>query len=449
MTKIISVLDPRTGDKVTQVPITEPADCDNAVRRAADAAAAWARTSPAERADAIAAAAADVRAAADELAELNERETGKLRDDARGGVDAAVGTLLQYAQLGPLHRGRSLQGGWSATDLMVPQPRGVVAVLTPWNDPVAVAAGLLGAALVTGNTVVHKPSERCPRTGRRFAELLAARLPGGVLEIVDGDGTVGARLAEAERVDVVAHVGSSATGREIARACVERGAKALLENGGNDALIVDADVDPRWAASQVALGAFANAGQICVSVERVYVVQPIAEPFVDALVDEAASWADRIGPLVDERHRDHVHSHVEDAVRRGAHVLAGGEPRPGPGSFYPPTVLTDCTPDMLVLREETFGPIAPVRMVPDFAAALKEAADDRFGLAATVLTGDMAHAQEAWRSLPVGTVKINDVFGGAPGGASEPRRASGTGFGFGPELLDEMTTMKVVHWSPL
>ncbi|WP_193376495.1 aldehyde dehydrogenase family protein [Mycobacterium sp. UM_CSW] len=449
MTKVINVLDPRTGDQVTQVPVTEPSDCDDAVWRAADAAAAWARTAPAERAEAIAAAAADVRGAADELAELNERETGKLRDDARGGVEAGVGTLLQYAQLGPLHRGRSLQGDWSATDLMVPQPRGVVAVLTPWNDPVAVAAGLLGAALVTGNTVVHKPSERCPGTGRRFAELLAARLPQGVLEIVDGDGTVGARLAESERVDVVAHVGSSATGREIARACVERGAKALLENGGNDALIVDADVDPRWAAGQAALGAFANAGQICVSVERVYVVQPIAEAFVDALVDEALAWAERIGPLVDQAHREHVHAHVEDAARRGAHVLAGGEPRPGPGSFYPPTVLTDCSPDMLVLREETFGPIAPVRMVPDFAAALAEAADDRFGLAATVLTGDMAHAQEAWRSLPVGTVKINNVFGGAPGGASEPRRASGTGFGFGPELLDEMTTMKVVHWSPL
>ncbi|OBA74253.1 succinate-semialdehyde dehydrogenase [Mycobacterium sp. 1554424.7] len=444
----MSVLDPRTGDKVAQVPITEPSDCDDAVRRAADAGAAWARTAPAERAQAIAAAAADVRGAADELAELNERETGKLRDDARGGVDAGVGTLLQYAQLGPLHRGRSLQGDWSATDLMVPQPRGVVAVLTPWNDPVAVAAGLLGAALVTGNTVVHKPSERCPRTGRRFAELLAARLPEGVLEIVDGDGTVGARLAEAQRVDVVAHVGSSAAGREIARACAERGAKALLENGGNDALIVDADVDPRWAAGQAALGAFANAGQICVSVERIYVVQPIAEAFVDALVDEAAAWADRIGPLVDQRHRDQVHAHVEDAVRRGAHVLAGGEPRPGPGSFYPPTVLTDCAPDMLVMSEETFGPIAPVRMVPDFAAALAEAADDRFGLAATVLTADMARAQEAWRGLPVGTVKINNVFGGGPGGASEPRRASGTGFGFGPELLDEMTTMKVVHLSP-
>jgi acyl-CoA reductase-like NAD-dependent aldehyde dehydrogenase len=332
---------------------------------------------------------------------------------------------------------------------MVPQPRGVVAVLTPWNDPIAVAAGLLGAALVTGNTVVHKPSERCPQTGRRFAELLAAHLPDGVLEIVDGDGTVGARLAESERIDVVAHVGSSATGRAIARACAERGAKALLENGGNDALIVDADVDPRWAAEQTALGAFANAGQICVSVERVYVARPVAEAFADALVDEAASWSERIGPLVDERHREHVHSHVEDARRRGAHVLAGGEPRPGPGSFYPPTVLTDCTSDMLVMREETFGPIAPVRMVRDFTEALAEAADDRYGLAATVLTGDMAHAQEAWRALPVGTVKINSVFGGAPGGASEPRRASGSGFGFGPELLDEMTAMKVVHWSPL
>nr|WP_232069305.1 aldehyde dehydrogenase family protein [Mycobacterium saskatchewanense] len=250
-------------------------------------------------------------------------------------------------------------------------------------------------------------------------------------------------MAEAERVDVVAHVGSSATGREIARAC----AKALLENGGNDAMVVDDNVDPGWAAGQAALGAFANAGQICVSVERIYVVQAIAEAFLDALVCEASTWADRIGPLVDERHREHVHAQVEDATRRGAGVLIGGEPRPGPGTYYPPTVPADCSPDMQVMCEETFGPVAPVRLVPDFATALAEAADDRYGLAATVLTGDMAHGQEAWRSLPVGTVKINGVFGGAPGGASEPRRASGTGFGFGPELLDEMTAVKVVHWS--
>jgi succinate-semialdehyde dehydrogenase/glutarate-semialdehyde dehydrogenase len=444
----LTVLNPRTGGIVSKVSIAGESECDTAIERAREAYPAWARTPAAERAGRLAAAAAAVRAAAEELADLNEKETGKPAPDALGGVQAGVDTLLQYAQLGPLHRGHTLQGGWAATDLMIPQPRGVVAVLTPWNDPVAVAAGLLGAALVTGNTVVHKPSERCPATGRCFAELLADHLPDGVLQIVDGDGSVGARLAAAEGVDVVAHVGSSATGRSISLTCADRGAKALLENGGNDALIVDAGVPPDWAAQQAALGAFANAGQICVSVERIYVVQSQAQPFLDALVGEAKEWAQKVGPLVDERHREHVHRHVTDALSRGAQALIGGEPQSGPGTFYPPTVLTDCTPEMLVFDEETFGPIAAVRVVPDFETALAEAAEDRYGLAATVLTADMARAQEAWRTLPVGTVKINAVFGGAPGGAAEPRRASGNGFGFGPELLDEMTAMKVVHWSP-
>ncbi len=443
----MTVLDPRTGDAVARVPIASEAECDAAVYRASTAFPAWARTAAADRAAAVNAAADAVAAAAEELAELNERETGKLRDDALGGVEAGIGTLRQYAQIGPVHRGRSLLGGWSATDMMVPEPRGVVAVLTPWNDPVAVAAGLIGAALVTGNTVVHKPSERSPCTGRRFTELVAAALPPGVLEIVDGDGSVGARLAAAPTVDVVAHVGSSATGRAIALACARRGAKALLENGGNDALIVDGGVSARWAAEQAAQGAFANAGQICVAVERIYVVDAAADAFLAALADEACRWETRIGPLVDERHREHVHGHVTDAVDRGARVLVGGVPRSGPGTYYPPTVLTECTPDMVLMREETFGPVAPVRSVPDFEAALTEAADDRYGLAATVLTADMAHAQEAWHGLPVGTVKINAVFGGAPGGSAEPRRASGSGIGYGPELLDEMTASKVMHWS--
>ncbi|MDA2892297.1 aldehyde dehydrogenase family protein [Mycolicibacterium sp. BiH015] len=428
--------------------LTDLKNCDAAVARARAAFPAWSRTPAAARGSALNTAADALAYAADDLAECNERETGKTHDDAVGGVQAAVGTLRQYAQLGPVHRGRSLLGAWHATDLMVPEPRGVVAALTPWNDPVAVAAGLIGAAVVTGNTVVHKPSERCPATGRRFSEIVASCLPDGVLETVDGDATAGDRLTGSPDVDVVAHVGSSASGRMIARACAERGAKVLLENGGNDALIVDEGVPPAWAAQQTATGAFANAGQICVAVERVYVVASLADEFLSALVTEAREWADRIGPLVDERHREHVHSHVTDAESNGAHVLVGGAPRPGHGTFYPPTVLAGCTPDMLVFRDETFGPVAAVRVVPDFASALAEAADDRFGLAATVLTLDMSRAQEAVRALPVGTVKINDVFGGAPGGSAQPRRASGHGFGYGPELLDEMTTMKVVHWSP-
>jgi succinate-semialdehyde dehydrogenase/glutarate-semialdehyde dehydrogenase len=443
----LTIHDPSTGDTVGRVPVATDQECDAAVRRARAAAAGWARTPAADRAAALHAASAAVRSAVDELAELNRRETGKVLDDARGGVEAGVGTLVQYAELGPAHRGRALQGGWDATDLMVPGPRGVVLALTPWNDPVAVAAGLIGAALVTGNTVVHKPSERCPHTGRRFAELLAAQLPDGVLEIVDGGGDVGARLAGSD-VDVVAHVGSTATGRSIAHACARSGAKALLENGGNDALIVDAGVDPAWAAAQAALGAFANAGQICVSVERVYVVDSVAGRFLEALVREAGQWEHKIGPLVDARHRDEVHGQVSEALADGARALTGGRLPAGGGTFYPPTVLADCAPPMRVMVEETFGPVAPVRVVPDFGTALAEACDDRYGLAATVLTPDMAHAQLAWRELPVGTVKVNAVFGGAPGGAAQPRGVSGTGYGYGPELLDEMTATKVVHLAP-
>jgi succinate-semialdehyde dehydrogenase/glutarate-semialdehyde dehydrogenase len=222
----------------------------------------------------------------------------------------------------------------------------------------------------------------------------------------------------------------------------------VLENGGNDPLIVDEGVDPAWAAAQAALGAFANAGQICVSVERIYCHAALADPFLAALTEEAHAWTERLGPLVDRRQREHVHGQVAEALAAGAHALTGGEVPDGPGAFYPPTVLIGCTPDMRVMREETFGPVAPVRVVPDFDAALAEAVHDDYGLAATVLTADMAHAQTAWRALPVGTVKVNNVFGGAPGGAAEPRRGSGSGFGYGPELLDEMTTTKVVHLAP-
>ncbi|MEU4694825.1 aldehyde dehydrogenase family protein [Actinoplanes sp. NPDC023714] len=442
--RILTVLDPRDDSPVTRVPVSSEADVADAVKAARDAAAGWARTAPAARAAALHAAADAVEAAAAELATIMSAEMGKPVDEARDSIMAGVGTLRQYAELGPTHRGRALAGNDEAIDLMAYAPRGVVAVITPWNDPVAVSCGLLGAALVTGNAVVHKPSERTPATGHRLARILAPHFPDGVLGLVNGDGPVGAALAASD-VDVVAHVGSTATGRAIATACARTGAKALLENGGSDPLIVDSGVDPVWAAQQAALGAFANSGQICVAVERVYVHRDVAQPFLSALTDEAASWATRIGPLVDTRLREGVDEQVGAAVRDGARVLAGGTVPDGPGAFYPPTVLADCTDDMAVVREETFGPVAPVVVVDSFATALARAAESPYGLAATVLTASMSHAQQAWRELPAGTVKVNAVFGGAPGGAAHPRRGSGQGFGYGPELLDEMTVMKAVH----
>jgi succinate-semialdehyde dehydrogenase/glutarate-semialdehyde dehydrogenase len=439
--RTLTVIGPHDGEPVTRVPVSSDADVAAAVKSARAAAPGWARTAPAARAAALHAAANAVEAAADDLARTMSAEMGKPVDGARDSVAAGVGTLRQYAELGPVHRGRALAGNDEAIDLMAYEPRGVVAVITPWNDPVAVSCGLLGAALVTGNTVVHKPSERAPGTGWRLARLLAPHLPEGVFSLVNGDGPVGAALAAAD-VDVVAHVGSTATGRAIAAAST---AKVLLENGGSDPLIVDAGVDPVWAARQAALGAFVNSGQICVAVERIYVHSSVSSAFVAALAKEAEQWASEIGPLVDQRLRAAVDEQVRAAVSAGARLVCGGAVPDGPGAYYPPTVLADCTDDMAVVREETFGPVAPVVTVDSFASALERAADSPYGLAATVLTTSMSHAQQAWRSLPAGTVKINAVFGGAPGGAAHPRRGSGQGFGYGPELLDEMTATKAVH----
>ena len=440
----LEVRDPRDDGLVGRIPVAGPAEVDAAVAGAVKAAAGWARTSPGERSALLKAAARDLRARVDEVAELQAREGGKPLGDSRGGVEAGIGTLEQYAELGPLHRGKALQGSYEATDVMRWEPRGVVAVLTPWNDPVAIALQGLGAALAAGNAVVFKPSERTPLSGALLAEVLSSHLPPGVLQLLHGDGRTGAPLAAHPDVDVVYHVGSSVTGAAIRRATAETGAHAVLEGGGKDACVVDAGVEPAWAAQQVALGAFANAGQICVSVERVYVHSDVADAFVDALVRQAEQF--EIGPLVDRRQREVVERHVGEAVQDGARVLAGGTTPDGPGAWYPPTVLVGCTDDMRVMQEETFGPVAAVRVVSSFDEGLAAAARSSYGLAATVLTPSMEHAQRAARELPVGTVKVNAVFGGAPGGSATPGRGTGQGFGYGPELLDELSRCKVVHW---
>lgn len=267
---------------------------------------------------------------------------------------------------------------------------------------------------------------------------------------------MGEALVSDDRVDVVAQVGSTATGRRIAAVAGARGAVALLENGGKDPLLVDAGVDPAWAAAQIAAGAFTNTGQLCTSVERVYLHADVADAVLAELVALArgvvvadpADPASQLGPLVDERQLAVVAEHVEGALAAGARALAGGERLDRPGAWYPPTVLVGCTDDMDVMAEETFGPVAAVRVVADWEEGLRLAASGAYGLAATVLTPDTAHALQAADELEVGTVKVNAVWGGAPGGSADPRRSSGRGRGYGPDLLGELTVLKAVHLEP-
>ncbi|MCW2134592.1 aldehyde dehydrogenase family protein [Arthrobacter sp. VKM Ac-2550] len=442
----ITIHDPRDGSLVGSVPEASREEVDQAIAAARAAHPGWAAMDPAARGELLYAAAAALSDNAERLALMNARETGRPEAEALEGVNAGAATLRQYAELAPVHRGLSLRGSRMAADYTVAEPRGVAVLLTPWNDPVAVAAGLLGAALVTGNAVVHKPSERCPHLGAILGEVLATVLPPDVLITLNGGPQVGSALTSHPGVDVFAHVGSSATGTRIAQAAALTGAHVIRENGGNDPLLVDAGVDPVWAAEQAAIGAFANSGQICTSVERIYVHRDVADAFCKALAEEARKRnTGQFAPLVDTRLRDEVHAQVAQAFAAGAKATEGGALPKGPGARYPATVLLGCTEDMTVMTEETFGPVAPVSVVDSFEEGLQRAAAGRYGLAATVLTTDMAHAQHAVAALPVGTVKINAVFGGAPGGSAQPRKDSGHGFGYGPELLDEFTQVKVVH----
>jgi succinate-semialdehyde dehydrogenase/glutarate-semialdehyde dehydrogenase len=432
------------------------AEVDAALARADAARPGWRRTAPAERAGRLRAAAAAVRDGADELGDLLTAATGRLLGQARDSARVAADLLDEAAVTGVLDAGRNLAGAPGAIDVVRREPRGLVAVITPWNDPYPAAAGLLAAALVGGNTVVHKPSERCAAAGEALARLVAAHLPDGVLEVLTGDGAVGARIVADERVHVVAQVGSTATGRAIAAAVGRRGARALVENGGKDPVLVDAGVEPRWAAAQIAAGAFTNTGQLCTSVERVYLHADVADAVTAELVALARAMvvgdphdaASELGPLVDEQQLAVVAAHVDAARAAGAQVLTGGARLDRPGCWYPPTVLTGCREEMAVMAEETFGPVAALRVVGSWEEGLALAGSGAYGLAATVLTPSTAHALEAAAELEVGTVKVNAVWGGAPGGSADPRRGSGSGRGFGPDLLGELTALKAVHLEP-
>lgn len=448
----IRVLDPHDGSPLPGVPVATEHDVAHAVVTARELLPSWKATPAAERGAALRRVARALSERAEELAETNHRETGRPTDEALAGVMAGIAALEQYAEYAPLHRGNSLNGQGTAIDFERREPRGVAAIVTPWNDPVAVACGLIGAALVMGDTVVHKPSERCPATGWMLGEAFAGILPSGVFHTVIGGPQLGGELVGNPGVDVVAHVGSTSTGREIARIVAGTGAHFIRENGGNDALVIDDDVDPYWAAEQAAIGAFTNSGQLCTSVERIYVSERVADAFVAHLVERAnalnAPQQDAplaLAPLVDERLREAVHTQVEDALSRGATAVCGGRMPSGAGSYYPATVLVRCSNDMRIMREETFGPVAPVQVCASFEDAVAAASADRYGLACTVLTRSLDHALMAVDRMDVGTVKVNNVFGGAPGGAAQPRHDSGDGFGYGPALLDEMSHVKVVH----
>lgn len=339
------------------------------------------------------------------------------------------------------------------TGRLVREPYRVIGIISPWNYPFSIPATETLAALVAGNAVVLKPSEFTSLAALELAALLhAAGVPKDIFQVVVGDGATGAALMQSP-IDKLVFTGSVATGKRIAAAAAERLLPVVLELGGKDPMLVLDDADIDVASSAAVWGAFVNAGQACLSVERCYVHRSLYEEFLAACVEKTKKihvghGEDRetdVGPMIHERQLRLVEAHVEDAKARGARVLAGGVRLPNLGpNFYAPTVLADVTPAMRIAREETFGPVLPVSMFDTDDEAVRLANDSEYGLAASIWTRDRAHGERLARKINAGTVMVNDViscFGisEAPHGGW---KSSGVGRTHGRFGVEEMVRLK-------
>ena len=307
-------------------------------------------------------------------------------------------------------------------------------------------------ALATGNTVVFKPSEHVPLSGAKIAEILNAELPAGVLELVQGAGEVGAALVEAD-IDMIGFTGSRDTGMAIMRAASGGLKRLVLELGGKDPLVVFADADLDAAAECAVRHSLRNTGQVCCSVERVYVADEVAEKFEELVTDKARAWSHgdgfeegvQMGPLVSSEGRDKVTAQVRDAVNGGARLLLGGNADDGPGWFYPATVLADISPELRIHNDETFGPVVSLsRFDGNEDEAVRLANDTPYGLGASVYTGDIERGRRVAGRIRAGQVGVNRYLGGAAGTPWVGARQSGFGFLGGVEGHRQFTSPKSI-----
>lgn len=450
----IEVRSPWTGDLVGTVTASTTAQVDEAVRAAAETFASWRKTSVLERVELCRTAFELCLRRADEIAELITRETGKtIRESREEMVEYTADHFRRAAEDVLRHPGRVLPSTQERSGakriIIVQEPVGVVAAVTPWNFPVDIAGIPIVYGLAVGCTVVWKPSEVAPLCANLFAEVIEeAGFPAGTLNVVHGRGDVGAHLVKHPAVASVVFTGSTKTGEQVAR---DAGLKnRVLELGGNGPQIVLADANLDRAADAAIVGCFYLAGQCCTAAERILVHESVHDPFVEKLVARARELrvgdpldeATDMGPLCTAEVLARTQEHVADAVEKGATVVYGGS---SDGRFHDPTVLVGVTSTMRIAREETFGPVAPIMSFSTLDEAITIANETEYGLTAAVFTRSLHDAWRAADELRHGTVHINETtnywdqlapFGGA--------KKSGAGRELAGWIIDALTEVKQI-----
>jgi acyl-CoA reductase-like NAD-dependent aldehyde dehydrogenase len=454
-----AITNPGTGELVGRVTNAGDEIVDAAVRSAAQAGQAWSRHGYADRGKIVHACAEAFEAHVDELVPLLVAEQGKTIREAQIELHKAAETLEHYAGLAKQVRAvyvDALDPGVEGRVLR--RPLGVVAAIVPWNFPTTLLCNKLGPALLCGNTVVAKPADTTPFTTLRLAEILTeAGLPPGVFNVVPGAGSVaGEALVTHPLVRKVAFTGSTPTGERVGALAAKGSKRVTLELGGSDPMIICADADLTRAASAASMGRFYNCGQACLATKRLYVLEPVADEVIEAVVAKAARLrvgigsepGSQIGPLHSERQRQTLERQVSESVAGGGEVLAGGgrpdDPALAKGWFYSPTVVLEPPDDSPMAREEVFGPALPIWRVKDLDEAIARANDSPFGLGSAVWTGDLETAERVAAELDCGYTWINSptkVYDELPFGGL---KASGYGKEHGSEALDYYTDTKSV-----
>ncbi|MCB1907431.1 MAG: aldehyde dehydrogenase [Rhodocyclaceae bacterium] len=452
----IAVLNPATDKPIAAVPDGGAADVERAVAAAKRAQPAWERLPAIARAKYLWALSAKIRANAERLAKTIVLEQGKVPELAAVEVEFTASYLDYMAEWARRIEGEIVSSDRPGEQIFVfRKPIGVIAGILPWNFPFFLIARKLGPALVTGNTIVIKPSEETPLNAFDFTELVAELdLPPGVFNLVCGGRETGATLTSHKDVGMVSFTGSVETGARIMQACAPNLTRVNLELGGKAPAIVLADCDLELTANALFNSRVLNTGQACNAAERVYVERKVAEPLADKVTKlmAATRYGDpsiekglHMGPLVTKVGRDKIAAMVDSAKSQGAQVLTGGKVADLPGYHYEPTVLLGAKADMDVMTKELFGPVLPIQVVDSLDEAIALANDSDYGLTSSIFTRDLNAAMKAVRELSFGETYINREHFEAMQGFHAGRRKSGIGGADGKHGLYEYTETHVVY----
>jgi len=438
---------PATGTVVGEVPLTPIDDLSGIVSRARAAQPAWAALGARSRADLLAKCAEVFAARVDAHAALITAEMGKpLKESIAESRSLGSGLTRELDEIVEALEPDMIDDG-RARSTVYHDPLGVVGAITPWNFPMSMPSWMLIPSLAAGNAVVFKPSEETPLCGQAYADVLLEVLPPDVLVVAHGADELGKAIVRSD-VDMIAFTGSREAGKHIMREASGTLKRIVLELGGKDPMIVLEDADLDKAAKFAAFNSFRNAGQVCVSTERIFVLESVADEFEKALAGVATAMSvgpgdtgAEVGPMVNARQRDHVLVQVDAAVASGAKILAGGGHR---DNYVTPTVLTGIDDQMAIAREETFGPVACVTRVRSVEEAVRRANDTEFGLGAVVFGQDEEKAATVARLLTAGMIGINRSVGGVAGTPWVGARQSGFGFHKSRDGHRQFTQTRVV-----